>query len=309
MANANIRIYLTSVAALALAYFAFLVWDHGNYDFAGQKAVVDSHLKNVQENKRFDGLIIGGSNALFSLSAAELSAAFGERWYNASLLNAGHSNKNFKTFIKDIGERIERDSVKHIVYSSMYMTRPSDIVQRNNISVSVYGSRPLSLKPYRSALSYIREHALGDDRLVYPRPTPQGDFDFAAYRCSPSAAEPASPRTVPNDMVAQFLSENLRQIHHTFPNARIFVVIPSELELGASPLDVRSAAKELQQKLVDIAHHSPDLMGMPIQVIAQPNFSSIKQVCDSVLHANEEGRRWRTADLLNQLRTLETAKS
>ena len=308
MASANVRVYLASLVTLAIAYFLFLVWDHKNYDFLGQKTVVDSHLKNVQDRKHFDGLIIGGSNSSFSLSATELSIALGERWYNASLMNEGHSNNNSNNFIKDIGRLIERDSVKHIVYSSMYIMRPSDIEQRNNKSVSVYGSRPLSLKPYRSALSYLREHALGENHIVYPRPTPQGDFNFAAYRCRPSSAGPTSPRTVPDDTVANFLSEGLRQIHHTFPNARIFIVIPSELELGESALDVRTAAKELQQKLVDIIHVSPDLAGLSFQVIAQPDFTSAKQVCDSVLHANEQGRHWRTTDLLSQLRALKAIK-
>ena len=66
-----------------------------------------------------DGLVFGGSNAVYSLSAEFLSYYTGVKWYNASVVGELQTINRHKNFIRDLSARIDRTKVRYVVYSSV----------------------------------------------------------------------------------------------------------------------------------------------------------------------------------------------
>jgi hypothetical protein len=177
MANAKIRGTALAVAFIGIGYAAFLVWDHVSYDDDGRQAVVDQHVANVQSVGQPAGLIVGGSNGYFSLSAAQLSAQRRERWYNASIINAGFTDQNFRSFIGMLARSMDPHQVKTIVYSSPDFYYRGATLARTSSDVSISGRKPFNLRPYLSMAGHAKasarcnpQHAQRDRQRQHPLP-------------------------------------------------------------------------------------------------------------------------------------------
>jgi hypothetical protein len=114
MVNANRFINMGAIPLVIVAYAVFLWMDHNLNDDPDIKV----HMQNIENIGRVDGLVFGGSNAVYSLSAESLSYFTGVKWYNASLRGELYNIKRYKNFIKDFSARIDRMKVGYVVYSS-----------------------------------------------------------------------------------------------------------------------------------------------------------------------------------------------
>ena len=100
------------------------------------------------------------------------------------------------------------------------------------------------------------------------------------------------------DTIVQSLVDKAIYFASNFPNALILIVLPSGY-YGES--FVVSFDQELRTKFYSaLSEHSQNSM---VKIIVQPPYASITQVCDSPWHANEDGRVWRTENLIDLMAT------
>src|SRR5262249_37696396 len=97
MVNAS-RFISKGAIPLVLVAYAIFVWIDRADRIRHRDLGVNFHLQNVANGRSVDALVFGGSNAVFSLSAKDLSYKTGLSWYNASLdgeLGSVDKHKNF----------------------------------------------------------------------------------------------------------------------------------------------------------------------------------------------------------------------
>ena len=116
MVSVNRSIRIGAIPVVIVAYAIFLWIDHNRNDHT---ADMKHHIQGIQHSGSIDGLVFGGSNAYYRLSAESLSYHTGLRWYNASMIQEMQSISRYENFIQDLSARIDRTKVKYLVYSSV----------------------------------------------------------------------------------------------------------------------------------------------------------------------------------------------
>ncbi len=306
MANVKNFAYPASVIVLLLLYGLFLVWENRNYsDGQRRLQIVNQHLNRLQELKQVDGLIIGGSNSYYGLSADILSNSLGEKWYNASLMNGGYSNQNMLTFIENVRNSIASEAVKTVIYSSVYVYQKGSIHKRNYAVNGVDGRSPVSIKPQRSAASHLKQWIRSEkyDPDYPPLADERGDMIFTEKACPAQLNEDEYAKEDPS-IVADFLRENLNALNTAFPNAKLLFVFPSVYEgqimhLQRDQAYKHAVAQAVERQLKSSKHGR----SFKYELIFQPKFPGRAYVCDYPHHASLTGRKWRTNNLLTQMNT------
>src|SRR5262245_44683227 len=82
MVSANRFITIGAIPLVTVAYAVSLCIDHNRNAFITD---IKHHIQDIQNSASVDGLVFGGSNAYYSLSAESLSYYTGMKWYNASI--------------------------------------------------------------------------------------------------------------------------------------------------------------------------------------------------------------------------------
>ena len=294
MGNVNRIIFWLFLPSLLIFYIVFRVFEWQNYDDGGRQLIAELHALNLRDRDDIDCLILGGSNAVFSLSAEQISNKSQLTCYNLSLLDEGFSDEAYFDFIRNL--HIERTQIKTIVHSSVYPLTETGFLQRSEwnqrqIRINGEGSRNFEFTG-RSLASYLKKF-LQDKALFesvqYPIPTPSGDFNFDDYDgCQQDKIRDEwIPVTIDEDFKS-WLSENLRTISTLFPNANISFVVPSTLRSQVSEDDFAAFSDALEFEVVNNS----------VKYIQQSSFSDVSVLCDGTHHANALGREIRTSELL-----------
>jgi hypothetical protein len=218
------------------------------------------------------------------------------KWYNASL-NAELGNiKRHKNFIQDLSAEIDRTTVRYVVYSS-YIPYEKKVVAFESSA-----NRGITIKPEVSILGYIRYYHFpssdqGDRFADKNKRDRFGDKIFENY-CR-FTADDLSHQRENVDISAEFLADYAIFFASLFPNASILIVLPSEY-YGALSFDDSIFEQTLRTKFYSIlnARYFKDAN---MKIIFQPPYTSIKQLCDEQYHANEDGRLWRTRNLVKSM--------
>ncbi len=308
MASVNRLILLIGFPAVFLAYFAFLGWEHWMLERAraNKAQIIADHYANVEVVGPIDGLILGGSNAYFSLSAELIGEKLGTQWYNAALINEGYSDHNYEAFIRQLGQRLDFDRITQVVYSNYQPYDAGGVERRLKAKEDLAGSTGLHLKPLSNALSYA-EAVFGGYPIpggkIYPAPTQWGDFQFGDYPCifTPNASGRQREDVA---VAADYLVGLAGFLSDLFPNAQIFVVLPSTLSgaVGASVDDGTDQFEtDLQHAFVTALQENRPQSAQRVSLIVQPPYPSMDHVCDASHHANAVGRDWRSRDLAGRL--------
>ena len=286
MVNAN----KAGLILLFCAYGSFVVFDHLKLN--DKEILVEYHVHNLKSRQKVDALILGGSNAMLGLSAELLSSTLGGNWYNATLTNEGGNEGAYSDFIE--GLDIERRSILKIVYSSVSPHRKYLIQKRNNNKLI---EKIISIKPHRNALSYIRE--LFGLRKKSPLPNAWGDFSFEQYECN-LKIEKIDLEREEIDTVVDWLVVRYRYLSSLFFKAKIYIVFPSEYYTHPG-IQVDEFERQVEKRFLEAVDHNFSSQSFRVQLIFQPPFPSEAYVCDDYLHANGEGRKWRTSDLIDRI--------
>ena len=300
MVNANRFINTVVIPVVIVAYGIFLWVDHDANDFGA----AEIHWQNIKNIGRVDGLLFGGSNAVYGLSAESLNYFTGLKWYNLSVTNELGSTERHKNFIKDFSARIDRTKVRYIVYSSLlpYETGMIDAFKSDNSEKYI---NDLEIKPKISVFQYIRHG--GWREKIPQRRNIYGDLVFdERVNCDFSEKNHAArkPEVVREDIdiAADFLVEMTTFFRSVFPNALIQIVLPSEYYGGLS-FDDSLFEQSLRTKFYELLPEKY-WTSNTVKIIFQPPFPSITQVCDKQVHANEDGRLWRTQNLVESMREI-----
>ena len=306
MVNVNRYIFKLGFPIVLVLYLIFLVYDRSQWDDGGRLLIVSRHVTNVAKINHIDAVITGGSNALFSLSAEQLSDATNYAWYNAALLNEGFSGSNYHKFLTTIFNEKLAANVKLVVYSTVYPYRVGEIKQRSDYNGPVNGRGRLGIKPDRNALSHIKKWINGDaieeTHKRYPEPTRFGDLNFDAYDCDDFPSEDIKFERENSDMASEEIARNIIFFKHIFPNAKLVLVFPSEF-YGDSldMLKLVSYNHAIIEGVSKVLGQSDVFMRNPISFISQPPFPDSYFICDARHHASRKGREWRSQNLASML--------
>jgi hypothetical protein len=309
MVNANRFISRGAIPLLLVAYAIFIWIDH-TYGTRYRDADVKVHLQNVANSRSVDALVFGGSNAAYSLSAEDLSYKTGLSWYNASLDGELFTADKYENFVRQLSARIDRTKVRYVVYSNIFPYVIGDIARAK----STNGAKKVNgrgIKPIRSVLLYIAQYISGRLRQVSHRSQHNspgdidserqrdnfGDIVFGTVKCQ--FAETPWHEREDVDASADFLVDEAIFYASVFPNASILIVLPSEY-YGVASFDDSIFEEDLRTKFYGLLRQKYHFEGR-VKIIFQPPYTSITQVCDNQRHADEDGRAWRTENLIEDI--------
>ncbi len=305
MVSVNRFIWRFGIPALLLAYAGYLVWGYTQQTDGGRTAIIRQHLSNLQAMDHVDGLVLGGSNAVFSLSAAQLDELSGMTWYNASLMNEGYTDSNYRRFVTRVAETVDPNAIKLVVYSTVSPLRAHEFDRRKNFKGDVTGHLPLSIKPSRSALDYFIQSAFEggvSKSKDYPLPTRDGDIDFSHVDCGDLPSEGQFFEWEDVTLSAHMIAIQTAFLESMFPKAKVMIVLPSEYYSRPEDLEKR---KELVDSLFDqVTREFDGMAGIDasrVSLMEQSPYPVFGYVCDSRHHANQIGRAFRTQDLFVRL--------
>jgi hypothetical protein len=291
------------VIPLVLVAYAIFIWiDHANHDSPYRDLDVKFHLQNVKNRHSVDGLVFGGSNAAYSLSAEDLSHQTGLSWYNASLDGELGSIHRYESFVGELSARIDRTKVRYVVYSSTFPYADGQIDRAKR-------ERGEGIKPLRNTVQYILElirrvsrrsqHSSPGNIVPERRRDSFGDIVFQTVKCEFTGN--SWHEREDEDASADFLADEAIFYASVFPNASILIVLPSEY-YGVPSFDDSIFDQNLRTKFYGVLRQKYHFEGM-IKIIFQPPYSSITQVCDDPCHADEDGRAWRTENLIKSIQS------
>lgn len=299
-ASGNRFIQWIAIPAVFLAYAGYLAVDRDDVFKRNRQEIYAAKLERLtHEERKVTGLILGGSNAYFSLSAKMLSEADGENWYNFALLNEAYSEANYRRAIEGVfaGDD-DRLAVKRVIYSSLLPLRAasiSDFVnERNDLDLRGGSLSIVQLRPQMPLYLFARTRlAGGTDASTEFESMPDrwGDLDFATEHCKAEVLRHESRREDPVAVLG-FFDETSRYLKAEFPNAEIFVVVPSDYISDATAYAAWSAALEALRAQRDT---------QPYTLIFQPPIPDSKDLCSLTHHTNAIGREWRTRDLIARM--------
>jgi hypothetical protein len=288
MVNANRFINTVAIPLVIVAYGVFLFIDHNNQ----VSASYNNHIPRVQKIGRIDGLLFGGSNAVYGLSAEFLSYHTGMKWYNASVNGELGTIERHKNFIQGLSAGIDRTKVRYVVYSSIAPYRMGEIALAES-------RENLGIKPKIPLLGYIL-HQPSFRHSEFPKRNSFGDMVFEKGDCDFTAEYVVKHEREDEDISVEFLADYAIFLASLFPNASILIVLPSEY-YGTLTFDDSIFKQTLNTKFHGVlgAKYSKHSI---MKIMFQPPYSSITQTCNRQFHANEDGRLWQTRNLIEFLR-------
>ena len=291
MVNANRFINTIAIPLVIIAYAVFLWIDHSHNDHVDPAS--KGHIQSIQKIGSIDGLVFGGSNAVYSLSAESLSYYMGIKWYNASVLEELQTIKRHKNFIQEISARIDRMTVRYIVFSSVNPYSTGEIARAKT-------EKGLGIKPTKSVLGYVGAYIRYSPNPRYRQRNNFGDIVFDSLKCDFTTESDVKHEREDEDTSINFLVDYTIFFASLFPNASILIVLPSEY-YGRLSFDDSSFEQTLRTKFYNVLNMKY-FNNTTVKIIFQPPYSSITQVCDLQHHANEAGRLWRTKNLIEFMR-------
>lgn len=298
--NVNRFLWYFLIPILIIFYISYIFWSDKNYV---NKPVYEA-VKNKQEALKnldhIDGVILGGSNAWWGISAKSLSIYSDATWANLAIPAEGYTDKNYENFLLETLSLKKREGVSFVVYSASTLVR-NDYSKRKTVSTNLYGKNQISYKPQRSLASNMKDWMGFTSYRPYPVENKYGDFGFADYPCSTFTANPYNPREYLNkNELPEWTSEQLERISFLFPNATIFIYVPNGFnnQIIQKNNHLREA---LIIKLKDILNARESIGADLVYLLSQEPYQSSDLMCADDWHANNEGRTLHTEELYNSL--------
>jgi hypothetical protein len=260
--------------------------------------IPDEYVLNYKKNKidhflskykKIDVLIIGGSNALFGISAQMLSKKSNKIFYNLSLFREGINHKNYINYLTLTTPDSTRKKIRLVLYStlSMYEKLSSkDLVNEKKVSLLGQGEL-FQMIPEISIISWLnKKYRLKDETDSIP---PFATLEYGDYRHKKhigfidinSKFKRPKLKTIVEGLV--FKKNEFSQI---YPNAKFIVIAPPFFN------------KNSNEQYIYILELTRELEKRGINFIAQPpHRNSHELIWHDNEHLNELGRKNNTEEL------------
>lgn len=298
MVNVN-KIIKFLIFFVITLYIYYVYYDNERNKSWGDRKTYELHLKNIQQDgKTYTGIIVGGSNSFWGLSAKLLTENTNLKYYNLSILHEGRNSFTHEKFMQQVSNNyFDKNKIEQVIYSSITPFHQSLFKSYNSegITTSVWGVHNVGVKPFTSYYQYLKE------RHYYKQKTPDwyhmvnnnGDLNFANQPC------PAEQYHYYYEMadaiaVAKFFNKKANFLSEQFPNAEVTVLTPSEyIFMNRYPREWAATIVERFQKNAKSNQ----------RIVVQAQIPSFSLMCEGLHHPNDKGRTWRTQQLVSSLQT------
>jgi hypothetical protein len=286
------------IPLLLLVYVSLLGLD----DYAMKNSIkpyLDKKINGFKVKNSYTNLILGGSNAFYSLSAEQLSEASKENWYNLSLSGEAYNNRNYYNFLRNNFLPEDRYKIKKIFYSSIYYYRKGSILSRKNSYKSIFGSYKYSIKPSFSGFTYIKRYLIHGSFLTsYPNQNSFGDIIFNPTTCNNKKIKEGY-KIESFEIIYMDMMEKNNKLKELFPNAEIYFIFPSDYIK-------KENTDSFKNNVIDMISYfnSDSKIGSHINIQDRTLFQkpfTPSQLCDTPSHSNFEGRKYRTQEVIDNL--------
>ena len=298
MGSVNRTLFWVIIPLILFLYISIRIFEWQSFDDGNRLSIANEHYQNTKVEKKINCLILGGSNAVFSLSAEQMSRRDELNCYNLSLINEGFSFPAYWNFIESLS--LDRNKINYIFYSSMVSELDEDYYfeKLNNakLAIGISGKNSLSFSG-KSLASYIFDlikYGEFKSSIQFPLPTSYGDFDFTKFTCKFNNTEERRNWQDLN-LLADWVISQLHEMRVLFPNAHIFFIRPALLRGEGFNKEVNNVTnKALESLFLNSGISFVDTI-----FLAQKQFYDSIYMCDSNHHTNSTGREIRTNNLLN----------
>lgn len=288
----KISLYV-GIPLLSVVYLSYVLGSFFFYDDQGRQMAIDSHYKNIEALSDVNSLILGGSNAAFSLSAEMLTNQTQLPFYNASIVNEGFSAQNYFSFIDDLFSNVKAKQIELVLYSSyLFVRSDKEITAFRSKYKNIIGQSGFpTILPEKTFARFLIDQLkpAKNKNSSYGNVTQLGDFVFEGFKCEYDTKREGVFKAPSLQEVMALINERMDFVKTKFPNARIAMVFPLEYDPEPS---LRN------QYFNQISEH---LKAMDIDFIIQKSTQDPSLICDAKHHTNDKGRAFRTNDLLAQI--------
>ena len=293
-ASANSFLWYLFIPFLMIFYISFIFWSDRNYSNNPIQEVINKKQQAVNSLASIDGIILGGSNAQFGISAISLNTLSNLTWMNLAINAEGYSDINYFNFISNSLSDVKRQGVSFVVYSSTTFLSKSPW---KDTSLDLVGKKKISYKPQRSLSSYMKS-ALGyNNKIEYLIANEYGDFDFSEYDCDTPSSTTLVSRNYLNELDLRiWIPEQLTRISEVFPNAKIIITVPNGFNKNVKEPNYDARRNLLKVLKVVLLKHEP-ISKRSVYLISQEPYPSSDLMCGDDWHPNKDGREWRTNKL------------
>lgn len=289
--------YVWIVALFVVAYFGWVavsgILAHAT---TFSWSVHDQKVARMQAVGDVDGLIVGGSNALYSLSAKQMSELTGGSWFNAALPNEGFTVENQAAFLDQFAESVAAENVETVVISSVRHWRSGQIEKFNKRGLGFDGVKtpPLWL-PYQPLWK------VGDQGLDNFFPTviaDRGDLIHDAANLCVGSLPGVQPKWATDAEIDAMLNAWLPLVQSRFPQADVVFTLPSRyLRELPDPVETGLYLERLQSRIDTwVSAHAESGDGQ-ISINLETVHTDPTLVCGRGPHFNAKGRALRTEAL------------
>lgn len=179
------------IFVLTIFYIGYLILD--KQLFAKQtNAFIQDQKLTMQQAERITGVILGGSNAFYSLKAETLNKKTGISWINTAIPSEGHSNNNYWAYIEENLSAKKRAKIETVIYSPVSLERDTTYIKERFKNDKGLSGEKISLtlssflKPSKSIAFYIKAWLQNNDTYFLIRRADQfGDLLFSTVQCIP----------------------------------------------------------------------------------------------------------------------------
>ena len=298
--NANKFLWYFIIPILIIFYISYIFWSDKNYVNKPVYEAIKNKQQALKNLDHIDGVILGGSNAWWGISAESLSLYSDMTWANLAIPAEGYTDENYESFLVDTLSLTMRQDVSIVIYSASTLVR-NDFIKRKRVNTNLYGKNQISYKPQRSLASNLKDLMGFTGFRPYPVENIYGDFGFADYPCGTFKANPHNPRVYLNENdLYPWTSEQLERISFLFPNATILIYMPNGF--NDQIVDKNDHLREtliikLQDLLITRENNGKGL----VHLLSQDPYQSSDLMCADDWHANNEGRALHTKNLYRSI--------
>jgi hypothetical protein len=260
------------------------------------KYVATSEYFSQHQNERITGIVFGGSNAVYGVSAKSLGDNLNQKWANLSMYGWYGSMALFGEYVKEVASNSSFAEVRTVLISDMRFTTPSVSPEERD---GLIRTSTLRLVPRGSVISLLRDDSHFSSEPADPSvfSGSNGDllkYNYGIYGCI-SQISPMGPAEKDASIAADWARQEVEIVSRAFPKAKILITIPPVL----SPSETHEVRAAWRVTLISALGHV-NARVLPAEDLNDPHY-----FCDRPTHANREGRQILTENLALNIAALE----